>query len=350
MNIHEPVRLSQLSHGGGCGCKLAPSVLQQLLSNHPVTKPYKRLLVGLETGDDAAVWELENGTCIVATTDFFMPMVDDPHDFGRIAATNAISDVYAMGGTPIFALAILGMPIDKISPAMIRSILEGGESVCERAGIPVAGGHSIDSPEPIYGLAVIGIAPKSNIRRNADAKTGDKLILTKALGVGIYSAAFKKGALSRAAYDELIATTTLLNKVGSKLAENPAVHAMTDVTGFGLLGHALEVARGSNKELVIDATSLPWLKEAPILAQQGFITGASGRNWKSFDGYVELPAETPDWRRMLYCDPQTSGGLLVACSSQQAEPLLDMIIAEGYSHACIIGEVQDGQPLVLVKS
>ena len=219
MNIVQQIRLSHLSHGGGCGCKLAPSVLQQLLSSHPTVTPYKRLLVGLETGDDAAVWELDNGTCVIATTDFFMPMVDDPHDFGRIAATNAISDVYAMGGTPILALAILGMPVDKIPPEMVRKILEGGASVCEAAGIPIAGGHSIDSPEPIYGLAVIGTAARANIRRNSDARAGDKLILTKALGVGIYSAAFKKGALSRDAYDEFIASTTLLNRIGAKLSE-----------------------------------------------------------------------------------------------------------------------------------
>src|SRR5262245_23382260 len=207
MNIMQPIRLSHLSHGGGCGCKLAPSVLQQLLSTHPTVTPYKQLLVGLETGDDAAVWQLDNGTCIIATTDFFMPMVDDPYEFGRIAATNAISDVYAMGGTPIMALAILGMPVDKIPPEMVRKILEGGAAICEAAGIPVAGGHSIDSPEPIYGLAVIGLAPKANIRRNSDAKTGDRLILTKALGVGIYSDAFKKGALLDAASDTVLVST-----------------------------------------------------------------------------------------------------------------------------------------------
>src|SRR5690349_424440 len=195
MNIQQQIRLSQLSHGGGCGCKLAPSVLQQLLLSHQTVTPYKRLLVGVETGDDAAVWELDDGTCIIATTDFFMPMVDDPHDFGRIAATNAISDVYAMGGTPIMALAILGMPVDKIAPEMVRMILEGGRAVCEAAGIPVAGGHSIDCPEPVYGLAVIGTCKADHIKRNADARPGDAVILTKPLGVGIYSAAIKKGVL-----------------------------------------------------------------------------------------------------------------------------------------------------------
>jgi len=350
VNIQTPIRLSHLSHGGGCGCKLAPSVLQQLLSSHPTVSPYKQLLVGVETGDDAAVWELENGTCVIATTDFFMPMVDDPRDFGRIAATNAISDVYAMGGTPIMALAILGMPVDKIPPEMVRQILEGGAAVCEAAGIPVAGGHSIDSPEPIYGLAVIGTAVKSDIRRNADAKAGDALILTKALGVGIYSAAFKKGTLSREAYDEFMATTTLLNRVGAKLAKDDAVHAMTDVTGFGLLGHALEVARGSNKTVTVSAAALPFLKDAARLAQEGFITGASGRNWKSYDASIVLPEGTPDWQRQLFCDPQTSGGLLVSCAAERASAILDTIQAAGYPAARLIGRVSAGKPQVIVEA
>src|SRR5246127_1453855 len=295
MDAIQPIRLSQLSHGGGCGCKLAPSVLQQLLLSHPTVSPYKRLLVGVETGDDAAVWELDDGTCIIATTDFFMPMVDDPHDFGRIAATNAIADVYAMGGTPIMALAILGMPIDKVRPEMVRKILEGGASVCETAGIPVAGGHSIDSPEPIYGLAVIGIGAKANIRRNSDAREGDKLILTKPLGAGTYSAAFKKGALGGAAYDEFIASTTLLNRVGAELAKDASVHAMTDVTGFGLFGHTMEMARGSNVTIVLKAASVPLLPEAAELVRQGFVTGASTRNWASYGDGVRLGPDFPDW-------------------------------------------------------
>jgi selenide,water dikinase len=348
MDAIQPIRLSQLSHGGGCGCKLAPSVLQQLLASHPTVSPYKRLLVGVETGDDAAVWELDDGNCIIATTDFFMPMVDDPHDFGRIAATNAIADVYAMGGTPIMALAILGMPIDKVRPEMVRKILEGGASVCEAAGIPVAGGHSIDSPEPIYGLAVIGIVKKANIRRNADAQDGDKLILTKALGVGIYSAAFKKGALSRHAYDEFMATTTLLNRIGTKLASDPAVHAMTDVTGFGLLGHALEMARGAQKAVTIKSSELPLLKEAAALAQKGFVTGASERNWKSYDASVALADGTPEWQRQLYSDPQTSGGLLIACAPERADAILKTIVADGYPAARIIGDVKNGEPRVVV--
>src|SRR5690606_29005140 len=225
------VRLTALAHGGGCGCKRAPSVLQQLLADQPAAGVYKQLLVGTETADDAAVWQLDENTCIIATTDFFMPMVDDPEDFGRIAATNAISDVYAMGGRPIMALAILGMPVDKIPAEMVREILKGGSSVCAAAGIPVAGGHSIDCPEPVYGLAVIGVCRPEHVRRNASAKTGDALILTKPIGVGVYSAAIKKGELSADGYAEMIGTTTLLNRIGAELAQNDAVHAITDVTG-----------------------------------------------------------------------------------------------------------------------
>ena len=272
----QDIRLTSLAHGGGCGCKLAPSVLQQLLGAKTAQRAYHQLLVGTETSDDAAVWQLDDDTCIIATTDFFMPMVDDPYDFGRIAATNALSDVYAMGGTPIMALAILGMPIGKLPAAMVREILKGGEAVCADAGLPIAGGHSINSPEPIYGLAVTGICRPENVRRNAEARPGDALILTKPLGVGIYAAAFKKGALSSAAYAEMIASMTLLNKVGGDLAKDPAVHAITDVTGFGLLGHALEMARGSNVALTLEADDLPLLSDATFLVQRGFVTGASG--------------------------------------------------------------------------
>jgi selenide, water dikinase len=289
---------------------------------------------------------LHPGTCIIATTDFFMPMVDDPYDFGRIAATNAISDVYAMGGTPIMALAVLGMPIEKLPPEMVRRILEGGASVCDAAGIPVAGGHSIDSPEPIHGLAVIGTGTKADIRRNANARVGDKLILTKPLGIGIYSAAFKKGALSREAYDEFIATTTLLNRVGTQLAKDPAIHAMTDVTGFGLLGHALEMARGSKSTLVIHPSDLPLLSQAATLAQQRFVTGASARNWASYCDEIILPSDFPEWQRQLLTDPQTSGGLLIACAPDRAEPILATITEAGYAHARIIGRVEAGAPSV----
>ncbi|WP_029003747.1 selenide, water dikinase SelD [Azorhizobium doebereinerae] len=338
----QPFRLTSLAHGGGCGCKLAPAVLQDLLAGVPAVGPFAQLLVGTETGDDAAVWDLDGDTCIVATTDFFMPVVDDPDHFGRIAATNAISDVYAMGGTPIMALAILGMPLGKVDTAMVRAILQGGSAVCAAAGIPVAGGHSIDSVEPIYGLAVIGTVRKADIRRNADARAGDALILTKAVGVGVYSAAFKKEALSPDGYDEMIASTTLLNKVGSVLAKDPAVHAMTDVTGFGVLGHALEVARGSGLGIEIEAQRLPLFAHAEALVRQGFVTGASIRNWASYGAEVALPDDFPDWRRNLLTDPQTSGGLLVSCASEEADRLVAEIHAAGYPAARRIGGVVSG--------
>jgi selenide, water dikinase len=313
------VRLTSLAHGGGCGCKLAPSVLQELLADQPLPAPYRQLLVGTETPDDAAVWQLDDGTCVIATTDFFMPVVDDPYDFGRIAATDAISDVYAMGAKPIMALAILGIPIDKILPETVREILKGGAAVCASAGIPVAGGHSIDSPEPIYGLAVIGICKTEDVRRKSDAKSDDAIILTKPLGVGVYSAALKKGTLSHAGYAEMIATTTLLNRVGAELAKDPAIHAITDVTGFGLLGYALEVARNSGLTIVIQASDVPLMSEATRLAQQGHVTGASIRNWASYGNDVRLAVGLPEWQRHLLTDPQTSGGLLVSCERDHAD-------------------------------
>jgi selenide,water dikinase len=343
-----PPRLTSLAHGGGCGCKLAPSVLQQLLADHPAAGPYARLLVGTETGDDAAVWQVDDETCVVATTDFFMPMVDDPHDFGRIAATNAISDVYAMGGTPIMALAILGMPLDKLPIAVTREILKGGASICAEAGIPVAGGHSIDAPEPIYGLAVIGLLKPQNLRRNSGAKPGDTLILTKALGVGVYSAAFKKETLPPEAYDEMIASMTLLNRIGADLARDADVHAITDVTGFGILGHGLEMARGSQATLKLRLADLPFLSEAGRLSREGRVTGASHRNWASFGEGIDLPAGLPDWQRHLLTDPQTSGGLLVSCAAGRAEALLAQIQAGGYPSARIVGAVEAGPPRVVV--
>jgi selenide, water dikinase len=344
------VPLTSLAHGGGCGCKLAPSMLEQLLADQPLAGPYRQLLVGTETPDDAAVWQLDDGTCVIATTDFFMPVVDDAYDFGRIAATNAISDVYAMGGKPIMALAILGMPLDKIAPETVREILKGGAAVCGAAGIPVAGGHSIDSPEPIYGLAVIGLCKTEQVRRKSDVRPGDAMILTKPLGVGIYSAAIKKGALSPAGYDEMIATTTLLNRVGAELAENGGVHAITDVTGFGLLGHALEMARCSKLTLALRAGDLPLLPQAATLAQQGFVTGASLRNWASYGKDVNLPAHMPDWQRHLLTDPQTSGGLLVSCASERAAATVRSIVAAGYADARVIGHAESGPPLITIET
>src|SRR5262245_19280312 len=342
------IRLTALAHGGGCGCKLAPSVLQALLSGQALVPFPRELLVGTETGDDAAVWQLDGDTCIIATTDFFMPMVDDPNDFGRIAASNAISDIYAMGGRPIMALAILGMPVDKISTEAVRAILAGGAAVCASIGIPVAGGHSIDCPEPVYGLAVIGTARAGHIRRNSTARPGDALILTKPIGVGIYSAAIKKGALSQTGYAELMATTTLLNRIGAELAQEPAVHAMTDVTGFGLLGHGLEMARGSDLRLIITLADVPMLSQAAALARDRLVTGASHRNWASYGPEVAFITAIEDWQRHILTDPQTSGGLLVSCAAEEAPTLLRRIIAAGHSGARIIGRVEVGTPGVTV--
>src|SRR5215469_1719817 len=345
--MSEP-RLTSLAHGGGCGCKLAPSVLQQLLADHPATASFAGLLVGTETGDDAAVWQIDERHCVIATTDFFMPIVDDPRDFGRIAAANALSDIYAMGGKPIMALAILGMPLGKLPIEVVREILAGGASICAEAGIPIAGGHSIDAPEPIYGLAVIGLCRPEEVRRNSGARAGDALILTKGIGVGIYSAAFKKGSLSPSAYDEMVATTTLLNTIGGKLGQDAAVHGMTDVTGFGLLGHALEMARGSNATLDIRYERIPFLGNAVTLARDGFATGASARNWSSYGDGVALAPDLADWQRTLLTDPQTSGGLLVACAAERADEISASIRAAGYPLAGIIGSVAAGEPLVRV--
>jgi selenide,water dikinase len=324
-------------------------VLQQLLADKAPAMPFAQLLVGNDSSDDAAVWQVDENTCVIATTDFFMPVVDDPRDFGRIAAANALSDVYAMGGKPIMALAILGMPLGKIEIETVRAILAGGESICAEAGIPVAGGHSIDSAEPIYGLAAIGLCAPSNVRRNTGAKPGDVLILTKAVGVGVYSAAFKKQALPADAYEELIASTTLLNRIGHELGKDEDVHAITDVTGFGLLGHAMEMARGSGVRIAIDEARVPLFTQAKALAEAGFITGASKRNWHSYGEGVLLDADMPAWRRDLLTDPQTSGGLLVACKAERAAAIRGMIEEAGYPSASIIGSVIDGVPGIEVS-
>ncbi len=300
------------------------------------------LLVGTESSDDAAVYRINETQAIVATTDFFMPIVDDAVDFGRIAATNALSDVYAMGAKPLMALAIVGMPIDKMPVATIRDILKGGESVCSEVGIPIAGGHSIDSPEPIYGLVVLGIIDPKKIKRNDQAKAGDVIILGKGLGVGILSAALKKGQLDEAGYQEMIATTTKLNTPGSVLAEMPEVHALTDVTGFALLGHLLEICRGSQLAAELEFKNIPLLPHAVELAQQGYVPGAAGRNWASYGEFITMPDDLEDWKRMLLCDPQTSGGLLVTCSQQATDQVLAVFRAEGFAQAAAIGRMVPG--------
>jgi selenide,water dikinase len=347
MNI-ATVPLTSLSHGGGCGCKIAPAMLADMLAGLPGSFADPALLVGLETGDDAAVYRLNDSQAIVATTDFFMPIVDDPFDFGRIAATNALSDVYAVGGRPLFTLAVVGMPIDKLPVDVIGRIMEGGARVCESAGAAVAGGHSIDAPEPIYGLAVIGLVNPERILRNSTARAGDLLVLGKGLGVGILSAALKQGKLVPAGYREMIETTTRLNDIGADLAEIEGVHAMTDVTGFGLLGHLLEVCRGSGLAARIRWEALPILTVAGELVRDGINTGAAGRNWNSYRDAVALPATMADWQRNLLCDPQTSGGLLVAVAAADAGKLRALFHERGYADAEIIGEMEGGNPAVTV--
>ena len=333
-------RLTSLAHGGGCGCKIAPGVLRDILSNMKGFALPPQLLVGIDTSDDAAVYLLNDQQALIATTDFFMPVVDDPFDFGRIAATNAISDVYAMGGTPIFALALVGMPINVLSTDTIGQILAGGQSVCQAAGIPIAGGHSIDSVEPIYGLVVLGLAHPSRIMRNASAQAGDALVLGKPLGVGVLSAALKKEQLSAQGYAQMISTTTRLNTPGPELAAIDGVHAMTDVTGFGLAGHALELARGSGLDVHIDWTKVPLLDGVHALAEAGHITGASARNWSGYGAEVQLPAGGFDLiDQALLSDPQTSGGLLVSCAPESLDAVMAVFERHGFAQAAVVGEV-----------
>jgi selenide,water dikinase len=345
----QPIKLTSFSHGGGCGCKIAPGVLSEILKNSTGFPVPKELMVGIETADDAAVYKLNDEQALIATTDFFMPIVDDPFDFGRIAATNAISDVYAMGGTPIMALALVGMPVNKLPLETIGKIIQGGESICAEAGIPIAGGHTIDSVEPIYGLVVLGLAHPSRVKRNADARAGDVLILGKPLGVGVLSAALKKDQLDAEAYAVMIANTTKLNKPGKALAELAGVHALTDVTGFGLLGHLLELARGAKLSAHLDMARIPLLPGVAQLADEGFFTGASGRNWDAYGSDVDLGASITDTQRVLLTDPQTSGGLLVSCDPASVDEVLALFAREGFGHAAVIGQMAAGAARVLVK-
>jgi selenide,water dikinase len=347
----EPIRLTQFSHGGGCGCKISPAVLRDILSDTPfashLAASYPDLLVGIEHGDDAAVYRLNDEQAIVATTDFFMPIVDDPFEFGRIAATNALSDVYAMGGRPLFALAIVGMPIGKLPNEVIRQILAGGESVCKAAGIPIAGGHSIDAPEPIYGLVGIGVVDPRRVKQNGNGQAGDCLILGKPLGVGIYSAALKKGALNDDQYSAMIAATTQLNTAGADLAGIEGVNAMTDITGFGLLGHLLEITRASALQARVEMGRLPLLPGVGELAQGGHVTGASLRNWDSYGAEVNL-AGIADWQRAVLTDPQTSGGLLVSCTPESRDAVLAVFSQRGFPQAAEIGQLLAGSQVQVV--
>ncbi len=343
-----PIRLTGFSHGGGCGCKIAPGVLTEILKKSAGGLIPKELMVGIETADDAAVYRLNDEQALIATTDFFMPIVDDHFDFGRIAATNAISDIYAMGGRPIMALALVAMPINQLPVEVIGQIIRGGESVCREAGIPIAGGHTIDSVEPIYGLVVMGLVHPDKVRRNADAKAGDVLVLGKPLGVGVLSAALKKGKLSDAGYARMIAITTQLNKPGVQFAEMAGVHAITDVTGFGLAGHALEMARGAGLGATIEWSKVPLLEGVAEMAAEGFITGASGRNWAGYGQDVTLAASLPKLTQDLLSDPQTSGGLLVSCAPEAVDEVLRVFRDGGFQQAAAIGQMQAGDARLTV--
>jgi selenide,water dikinase len=355
MNAPEPPaepRLTALSHGGGCGCKIAPGVLSEILKNTAAMPIPTELLVGIETADDAAVYQLNDEQALIATTDFFMPIVDDPFDFGRIAATNAISDVYAMGGKPILALALVGMPVKVLSTTTIGRVLDGGAAICREAGIPIAGGHTIDSVEAIYGLVALGLVHPQRIKRNADARPGDVLVLGKPLGVGVMSAALKAGALGEAGYAEMIANTTKLNTPGPDLAALLGVHAMTDVTGFGLAGHALELAKGAGCQVQIDWAQVPLLPGVRGLVGDGFATGASGRNWAGYGADVALPAGFAAEDRTLLTDPQTSGGLLVSCEPAALGEVLAVFRRHGFEAAAAVGQIATataGGPRLLVR-
>ncbi|MFZ3117557.1 MAG: selenide, water dikinase SelD [Variovorax sp.] len=344
MNPLAPLRLTSFSHGGGCGCKIAPGVLSEILKNSGGGLIPPELLVGIETADDAAVYKLNDSQALIATTDFFMPIVDDPYEFGRIAATNAISDVYAMGGKPIMALALVAMPVNQLPIEVIGDIVRGGQDVCRAAGIPIAGGHTIDSVEPIYGLVVMGLVHPDRVRRNAGAKAGDVLILGKPLGVGVLSAALKKEQLSEAGYRQLIDTTTKLNTPGIALAQLDGVHALTDVTGFGLAGHALELARGAGLTAVIEWSKVPLLDGVEAMVAEGFVTGASGRNWAGYGASVELAEGLPATAQSLLSDPQTSGGLLVSCAAEAVDAVLETFRREGFGAAKVIGRAEAGLP------
>ena len=346
----QKIKLTSFSHGGGCGCKIAPGVLAEILKNSTGFPVPKELMVGIETADDAAVYKLNEEQALIATTDFFMPIVDDPYDFGRIAATNAISDVYAMGGTPIMALALVGMPINKLPLETIGLIIRGGESMCAEAGIPIAGGHTIDSVEPIYGLVVLGLVHPSKVKRNADARAGDVLILGKPLGVGVLSAALKKDMLDADGYAAMIENTTKLNKPGKALSEMAGVHALTDVTGFGLLGHLLELARGAGLTAQLQMASIPLLPGVEQLARDGYFTGASGRNWDAYGKDVGLAATITPAQQALLTDPQTSGGLLVSCDPHSVAEVLALFQREGFGGAAVIGQMQAGAARVEVQA
>jgi selenide, water dikinase len=318
----EIIKLTQFSHGAGCGCKIAPAVLDKILHTTRPKQHHPNLLVGNDTRDDAAVFDLGNGTALISTTDFFMPIVDDPFDFGRIASANAISDIYAMGGTPTMAIAILGWPVDKLPESIAAQVLEGAREICAQAGIPLAGGHSIDSAEPIFGLSVNGLVPIGNLKRNDTAKAGDVLFLTKPLGIGAISTAQKRGLVQPQDLDEIVRLMTNLNKAGEIFGKQPWVHAMTDVTGFGLLGHLSEMCEGAGLGAELWYNEVPKIANAESYIAQGCVPGGTKRNWASYGHKI---GEVTEAQKMLLSDPQTSGGLLIAVDPTAVEELQRMV-------------------------
>jgi selenide,water dikinase len=314
--MSDPIRLTQYSHGAGCGCKISPKILDEILSQTGKATPHAQLLVGNDSKDDAAVYDLGNGEAVISTTDFFMPIVDDPFDFGQIASVNAISDIYAMGGTPLMAIAILGWPLEKLPPAVAAKVLEGARAACARANIPLAGGHSIDAPEPIFGLAVTGRVALNQLKRNDAAVVGCKLFLTKPLGVGLVTTAQKRGIAEETHVKGAVEQMTTLNQIGSHLSELEEVKALTDVTGFGLLGHLTELCEGSGVSATIDSTRVPRLPNTDHYIAQDCSPGGTDRN---FESYGHKISPLTDSQRALLCDPQTSGGLLVAVTPDGLE-------------------------------
>lgn len=342
------IRLTQYSHGAGCGCKISPKVLETILHSEHAKFVDPNLLVGNETRDDAAVYDIGNGVGIISTTDFFMPIVDDPFDFGRIAATNAISDIYAMGGKPIMAIAILGWPVDKLAPEIAQQVIEGGRFVCQQAGISLAGGHSIDAPEPIFGLAVTGMVSTDRVKKNSAAQAGCKLYLTKPLGIGVLTTAEKKSKLRPEHQGVATETMCQLNKPGADFADIAGVTAMTDVTGFGLLGHLSEICQGSGLQATIWFDQIPKLPDVESYINEGCVPGGTGRN---FESYGHLVGEMTDLQSKLLCDPQTSGGLLLAVLPEGEAQIQDVANRFGLTLTAI-GELhprQPEQPLIEVQ-
>ncbi|MBN9385516.1 MAG: selenide, water dikinase SelD [Chitinophagaceae bacterium] len=343
------IKLTQFSHGAGCGCKISPAILDKILHSALPGRPDPRLLVGNDKRDDAAVLDLGNGTALISTTDFFMPIVDDAYDFGRIASANAISDVYAMGGRPVLAIAILGWPVDKLAPEVAQRVLEGSRSICAEAGITLAGGHSIDCPEPVFGLAVNGLVGLGQLKQNSTATAGCRLYLTKSLGVGILSTAQKRGLLRPEDAAIALESMVRLNKPGETFGGLESVRAMTDVTGFGLLGHLSEMCEGSGVSAVLEFDKVPVIGSVADYLEQGCIPGGTVRNWKSYGHKIGALTDT---QRNVLADPQTSGGLLVAVTEEGAPAFEELLRQQGLPTACCrsIGWLEPRQeaPLIVV--